>query len=234
MKLFDNKIGDLSIKLKVCGVSRQEDIEACSDLGVDAVGFLLGNRITNETSDKLTAEEAKNLIQKVPPSLASVVLVKEVEYKKIEEIIKVTRANALQLQNPELTIYTTNCIKAAYPSVELIRTIRIKEETEIIQTHEYIKALRGSVDAFLLDAEKGGSGKLIDWNIAKELASRCRELSLPIILAGGLNPQNLTRALETVNPNMVDIMSGVSKQPGVKDLDKIKMVLKILKSFHCN
>jgi phosphoribosylanthranilate isomerase len=231
MRLFSSKNKSAKVKFKVCGITRTEDIEACAKLHVDAVGFLLGDGKRNEISDKLNENEIRDLINAVPSQLSSVVLIKEIEFEKIQRSIVITQPNVLQLQNPLLSVAVMEEVKRHNPTIELIRTIRLTEKTNLSEVYENIQSLSGLVDAILLDSEKGGSGKSVDWDLASQISTKCQDLSMPLVLAGGLKPENVKIAVEIVRPYMIDIMSGVSIQPGIKDINKIQDITEILKTI---
>lgn len=207
-------------KIKICGLTRTEDIIKCGELGVDAVGFLLKRKSTktNYHTDLLPPTQAAKLISETPAKLATVLLIHCPDYKTISDLVHQICPSALQLQNQSLCPDTTKKLKVNFPDVELIKTVHIKDKTPY-EYVEYLQPYIEYVDAILLDSAKGGSGHTHDWQVSKEI--RACLGTVPVILAGGLNEKNVETAIKTVKPHAVDVMSSVNIERGIKDQDKI-------------
>ncbi|MEI6085770.1 MAG: phosphoribosylanthranilate isomerase, partial [Verrucomicrobiota bacterium] len=138
------------------------------------------------------------------------VFVDELEYE-IEKALNDCLLTGLQFHGDEPPGF---CQK--FPA-KSIKAIRVKDEASLLAAQEY------DVDAVLLDtytaAERGGSGQTFDWALAKKAQEL---LSPPIILSGGLNPENVAEAIRQVQPYAVDVASGVEREPGQKDTEKLR------------
>ncbi len=194
------------MKVKVCGITTSEDALAAVSEGVDALGF---NFFAG--SPRCVAPDAVlRIVSRLPPFVVRVgVFVNVPDTREVEETARAAAIQVLQLHGDESPQY---CGKlSAWP---LIKALRIGAGT----LPEGLE--RFPVSAFLLDVRDddlfGGTGKSFDW----ELASRIGR-ERPVILAGGLNPRNVARAIRTVRPYAVDVCSGVEQSPGKKDIAKV-------------
>jgi phosphoribosylanthranilate isomerase len=210
-----------NIKVKICGLTRKEDLLFSSSAGADAVG------IVNVPSSKrfVTLEDAEKLFDLVPPFISKVLVAspENVEHaKKMEDV----GIDYIQLHGHQ----EKNFIKElrAKLSVGLIKQVAVTGEETIELCREY----SDYVDAILLDTQTktclGGTGKTHDWNISERIV---KEVKKPIILAGGLNPNNVMEAIKKVNPYAVDVASGVETMPGIKDHRKIAEFIRKAKSL---
>lgn len=216
------------ILFKVCGLANSHDIVNCISAGADALGFLLGENNDGSSPDKLSIAAAKELIRHVPAGINSVLLTKETDAEKIRQQFQAAAPVSLQLQNADLSVESIVQLRRLLPEAILIRTIRVKQHTDVNQIGEMLTRLSTSINAVLLDAERGGSGQTIDWNISAQIGEKAKELGLQLVLAGGLNEGNVQEAVAMVRPDMVDIMSGVSISRGVKDITKVGNIRKTL------
>jgi phosphoribosylanthranilate isomerase len=194
------------MKVKVCGITNYEDARLALDQGVDALGF----NFFPSSPRYIRPRDVSEIIHKLPPFAVLVGLFVNVpEVKKVVEIAQAAGVHVLQLQGDESPEYCQEL--ADWP---VIKAIRIGERGIPDNLAEY------AVQAFLLDAKDdalfGGTGKSFDWRLAQGL-----QLSCPIILAGGLRPDNVREAIRVVRPYAVDVCSGVESKPGKKDPEKI-------------
>lgn len=206
----------MNVRVKICGITRQSDLEASINNGADAVGFILG--FTNSPRC-ISVETAKKLIRKVPPFITTVIVTKFNDIESLGRLCDELNPDAIQL-------YGCNNLseaKDSLPGISLILPIN-PEKFDEVKTIDY-------VDAVLLDSGTstvlGGSGKPHDWDLSHMISKR---LNVPVILAGGLNPENVIEAIRKVRPYAVDVSSGVEKIPGIKDPEKIRLFVKRAKS----
>ncbi len=204
------------MKVKICGIRRTEDALYAIASGADAIGILVG---TDTSADFIDRTLAASIVHALP-SYCSSVLVTPIEDK--EEIIFLARnigVIAVQLQGksqPEDLLF----FKEACPDIQWIKTIHVTGPASM----ELARCYMDVVDALLLDTgnvctgQLGGTGKIHDWSISREIVSFSRK---PVILAGGLNPENVQSAIEIVHPFGVDVNSGVRGADGWKDKHKI-------------
>lgn len=191
------------VRVKICGIKTWAEARAALEAGAHALGFVFA-----PSPRRIDPESAREIIMKLPPFITTVgVFVNEPRYSLLE-IASFCRLDVLQLHGEELPEYCRGI------SNRLIKAIRVKD----IKSLELIPKYR--VDAFLLDAfvpgQAGGTGHTFNWEIARLAV----EMGPPIILAGGLTPENVVEAIRKVRPYAVDVSSGVETN-GQKDPVKI-------------
>ncbi len=193
------------VRVKVCGIMREEDLMAAAICGADAVGLIVGFPTSPRN---LTIERARVLRRMAPPFL-DIVLV--IDGRDSDTLIK-----AVQEIEPDAV--------QAYGDIDpnILKELGIKWIIKPIQVRADAKLDCEGFDAILLDSSTG-RGLTPDWDVCKKLGERVR---LPIILAGGLNPENVQDAIRIVKPYGVDVSSGVESSPGIKDAHMIREFVK--------
>lgn len=204
----------MKVKVKICGITNLEDALKAVEYGADALGFVF----YRGSPRYIEPEKAARIIKELPPFISTVGVFVDEPSLEIMRIASITGINTIQLHGqepPESIIYHQKIIKA----------IRVRELSDL----EPLRAYKG-VHAFLLDAYSpeafGGTGQLFNWDIAQEAKKFGR-----IILAGGLNPDNVEKAIRWVHPYGVDVSSGVEKEKGIKDHKKLRAFIEIAKSL---
>ena len=205
--------------VKICGLTNIEDAKAAQDLGADKLGFIFYSK----SKRAITIKDCQKLTGMLSSGTNKVGVFVNEEISQILETVKVCGLSAVQLHGEESPNYI----------------VELKQKLQILsQPIELIKAISAplsegsfSVDYLLVDAppskdQLGGQGIKSDWNLAKELAK-----SYPIILAGGLNPQNILEVFDEFSPQGLDICSGVEKEPGLKDPKKLEELFQVLKGY---
>lgn len=213
-------------RVKICGLRSPEDIELAKRAGADAVGFI--TEVPVESPRKLDSDTASALVAKVPECLDSVLVIMPESAKQALSLIEKVRPDIVQVHSklslPELETVRENAdipiIKAlSVPAGFGASKLRDLTERLLEEVRELEES--GSVDSVLLDSglagKTGGTGCVHDWALSREIARECR---LPLILAGGLKPENVGEAIKTVAPYAVDTASGV-------EIGKQKDALKI-------
>lgn len=200
-------------KIKICGITNVDDALAAAEYGADAIGFVF----VPNTPRYIDPQRASEIVEALPPFLTRVGLFSDPTISEVEMIAKECNLDALQFHGYE----TPDFCGSFYQRV--IKAFRVKDQSTISLLKEY------QVSAYLLDSYtkgiKGGSGMTFDWNLAIAAKKYGR-----IILAGGLNPQNVSEAVQQVSPYGVDISSGVEQKPGKKDYKKIKDFIDAVRS----
>lgn len=210
--------------IKICGVTREEDVAVAGESGADFLGLL----IDMPSPRTLTKERAAELlrISKIPV----VLLFFDKPAEEIASIVERLKPAGIQLQGHE-PAKDISWLKQRI-SCEIWKGVHLPASGQgQVQVQEMLADINrydvSGADKILLDTmvktprgeKRGGTGKTADWNAAAELVALAQK---PVILAGGLTPGNVARAIETVNPAGVDLSSGVESAPGVKDHDKVR------------
>lgn len=205
-------------RVKICGLTREEDVDAAVGAGADALGFVSGFA---SSPRNLSIARAASLVSRVPTFVTPVLVTTESSLVESSDSIKRMGIRAIQLYGGS---FSPGSIKASF-NVQLIRPFPVKREGEA--DNEVLpranEALRGC-DALLTDTAKagfqGGTGLTSDWSTC---ASIRRNIDpRPLVLSGGLRPENVERAVAEVEPFCVDVSSGVEASPGVKDHSKVR------------
>ncbi len=204
-----------SVRVKICGITREEDLAVPLAAGADAVGFLVG---VPSSPRNLTLERAEKLLQRVPVFVDSVVVTAPQSINGLVKICERLKPTAIQIHGRKN--FHASELRERIEHTRLIKTIYVTEETLNETVIEYLKAF----DAVLLDSftkgQYGGTGRVHDWTLSRQIKEAVAPL--PVILAGGLKPENVQEAILTVQPYAVDVSSGVELRPAVKDHDRVR------------
>lgn len=196
------------VKVKICGITNQEDALAAITLGADALGFVFYAR----SPRRVTPEQALAIVSRLPPFVAKVGVFVDEKLERVKEIMSLCSLDSAQLHGSESPDY---CQALGHRA---IKAFRVKDESILEQLSAY------KVAAILLDSYNpdmfGGTGRALNWGIA----ARAARLNC-VILSGGLTPQNVAQAIKIVKPYAVDVSSGVEASPGKKDHAKLKAFL---------
>jgi phosphoribosylanthranilate isomerase len=194
------------MKVKVCGITSYDDASMALDCGVDALGF----NFFPPSPRYLHPADARRIIRRLPPFAVTVGLfVNVAQPAQLAEMARTAGVAVLQLHGEETPDYCREL--ANWP---LVKAVRIGARAIFEDLEAY------PVQGFLLDVKDdalfGGTGKSFDWTVARILP-RTR----PILLAGGLRPDNVAEAIRAVEPYAVDVCSGVESAPGKKDAGEL-------------
>ncbi len=202
----------MSVKIKICGVTNEEDATWAVNLGANYVGL----NFHSGSPRKVSPELAAKIVKKVPPFVPAIGVFVEQTAADILKIVEKTGLMGVQLHGD----HTPDDCRAISEKMEilLIRAFRLAQESDL----DAIAPFKGLCTHILLDAkvegQAGGTGQTFPW----ELARRAKAFGMPIFVAGGLTPENVREAVEETQPFAVDVASGVEKSPKRKDYDKIK------------
>jgi phosphoribosylanthranilate isomerase len=222
--------GNRNTKVKICGNTNVEDAIMAAKAGADALGVI---NVAN-TRRYIDLEDAKKIFVALPVFVSKVVVVTldnmpiEFVHDKIKSIQKLG-ADCIQLHGEEPVELVADLRTNMGSRIRIIKKVGVGGDKE--KCLENALAYENVVDAILLDtviAEAvGGTGKEHDWNISKEIVERVKK---PVILAGGLNPDNVAKAIALVKPYAVDVSSGVESEVRKKDAVKVKKFIERAKS----
>ena len=204
------------IRVKICGITRVADAEKAVELGADALGFIFA-----KSPRQITPQKARDITRRISPFVKTVGVFVNERPAKIREIMDFCGLDLVQLHGNESV---SSCSELA-PRV--IKAFRVQGEKSLLQIAEY----KNHVRAILLDAYQkglnGGTGKTFDWR----LAVKAKKTGIPMVLSGGLDADNITEALERVNPFAIDISSGIEKRPGIKDHGRMRAFMRKIKDY---
>ncbi len=192
------------LKVKVCGITRLEDALAAVRLGADALGFNFWPR----SKRYLPPEKARAIVRRLPPFVTAVGVFVDPSH---EDVLRAAEASGISMAQLHGDEPPGLCLSLPLP---VLKAIRVADARCVAQLASY------DVRGFVLDTPTpgyGGSGRTFDWSLVAEAAR-----AMPVILAGGLTPENVADAVRIVRPWGVDVASGVESGPGVKDEEKMR------------
>ncbi|WP_396611989.1 phosphoribosylanthranilate isomerase [Haloferax sp. S1W] len=199
------------VRVKVCGVTRESDLDAVAASGADAVGVIAD--VSVDTPRAVSVARARELVASAPPFLTTSLVTMPESVTRARELVREIRPDVLQLHadfSPD---------ELASLREEGARVVPVVEATDLERAH----TVAPSADAILVDTPSesggGGTGETHDWDASRTLVEA---VDVPVILAGGLNPENVAEAVQTVQPYGVDVASGVEASGGVKDHDAVR------------
>ena len=203
------------MRVKICGTATFADLDCAVAAGADAVGFLMG--ITHVTQDAVTPETAAAMVATLPPFIVPVAVTHLTKPSDLIRIVELSRCTTLQIQDV-VTPDDIAEVREALPYLRIMKAVHVMGESAIATA----KYFSDTADAILLDTRTadriGGTGITHDWNISAKIVKEC---SCPVILAGGLTPENVTEAIIRVRPYAVDVHTGVKKN-GVRDAERTR------------
>ncbi|MHC3438271.1 phosphoribosylanthranilate isomerase [Natrialbaceae archaeon A-gly3] len=197
---------------KVCGLTREADLAAAVEAGADAVGVV--SEVPVETPREVSRERAADLLEAVPPLVTGVLVTMPETVEEAIDLVADVDPDALQVHGglePADLEFLTNQVDA-----DVIFAVDADDVGAL-------EAYDGVADALLVDSVDedggGGTGETHDWERTREETA---DLDAPVILAGGLEPENVAEAIRTVEPFAVDVASGVEAEGGLKDHDAVR------------
>ena len=201
------------IPVKICGITSCEDAELAVNYGASAIGMIFyQDSPRNIYPDKVAA-----WISSIPEKVKKVGVFVNEKQKNIKTIVEKLNLDYIQLHGDESPEYCDKMIKP------VIKTFRVGTnfDPDILDNFQ--------VHAFLFDTYQevkyGGTGKSFNWDLISDL-----ETNTPIILSGGLSPENIIKGIETVQPSAIDVNSGVELEPGVKDKVKVERLFNTIEN----
>jgi phosphoribosylanthranilate isomerase len=196
--------------VKICGVTNEDDALLAVAMGADAVGFVFA-----PSPRQIAAQQAYDITRRLPPEILTVGVFRDEHPRRVVELVNRSGVKAAQLHGGE------NAAVVA----EVARSVRWVIKAYPAGSPLVAEAASLATDIILLDAPSPGSGQLFDWTLAGEVPEGMR-----LILAGGLDPDNVADAVRAVEPWGVDVASGVERSPGKKDAMKVKRFIERAKA----
>jgi phosphoribosylanthranilate isomerase len=194
-------------RIKICGLTRAEDVSLASELGASAVGFVFAAG----SPRRVSLERAKELSAAAGPGVTRVGVFVEEEKSFIEEAIEAGRLDLAQLHRP----LRAADLEDAPASV--IAVVSVSGSAAPLPPAEWLRRCRWLLFDAGGSAGGGGTGTQFDWGVLDG-----KRFDAPVYLAGGLDAANIAEAIERVHPTGVDVASGVERAPGVKDPEKLR------------
>jgi len=199
------------VKIKICGLTRAEDVQAAVKAGADAIGFVF-----TASPRRVSIDKAVELSAHVPGEVLRVGLFLDQERSEIERVTASVPLDILQFHGSE-TEHECNFFKLPW-----LKAVAMENAESVTRAEQNFPGAAG----LLLDShskgQRGGSGKLFDWSLS-------RPVEKPVWLAGGLNAENVRKAIRIVRPYAVDVSSGVESEPGIKDPTRMKAFVKAVR-----
>lgn len=211
------------MKVKICGNTNRRDALASARLGADFVGAIV--EVPVNSPRKVTAQEAKEILADFPFPAGRVIVIMPKTAEEAVVLYEEIHPDFVQLHGSENVQFVRE-LRGTIPC-NIIKTIHVKDETSIQEAKKFARYS----DALLLDTSSkqlGGSGRTHDWNLSRKIVEA---VSIPVILAGGLTPENVAEAIRVVKPYGVDVSSGVEKKEGRKDYSKVKKFIRNAKFY---
>jgi phosphoribosylanthranilate isomerase len=201
--------------VKICGITNLDDALAAVDCGVDMLGFVFAG-----SPRRVSPETAAGIIASLTSEVKCVGVFVDADIERVRGTVDLCSLDMVQLHGNETPEY------AQALSVPFIKAFRTRDDGVLGQIGGF------GAETFLLDSydpgRAGGTGELCDWTMASEAAKLGR-----MILAGGLNPENVARAIKTVKPYGVDVSSGIEISPGRKDHEKMREFVMRVRKCRC-
>ena len=199
------------VRVKVCGVTTPEDLRAVERAGADAIGFIAD--VPVDTPRSVTLDDAADLVDATPPFLTTTLVTMPDSVAAATAAVDAVGPDAIQVHG-DLPAGDLRSLRESVPA----RVIAAVDAAD----PDRVRAVAPAVDAVLMDSVDesgaGGTGETHDWAATAEVAAG---VDAPVVLAGGLTPDNVAEAIETVRPFAVDVASGVERTGGRKDHDAV-------------
>jgi phosphoribosylanthranilate isomerase len=205
------------MRVKICGIKRVEDVIMAAYCGADAIGLLVGQK--HNSDDFIDIGLAQKIVKECPPYISPVLVTHLDDAEEISNLAYQIGVTSIQLHS-DCTVDSIISLRKTLPHIKIIKNFHVNG-LEVIHA---MKPYEAVVDAFILDTldlandKVGGTGLVHDWNISKKIV---KDVSRPVILAGGLTPENVEEAIRLVKPYGVDASSGLKDSNSFKD--KMKM-----------
>ena len=207
--------------VKICGITRLDDARAAVDAGARALGFVFWPG----SPRFIDPYRARAIVTALPPFVTTVGVFADQELEYVSGVASLARLGAVQLHGRETPEY------AAAIGRPVLKAIPIGDGADVHENRPVDEAAWSPSTTLLLDVHDpvryGGTGRTIDWTVAARIAAR-----RPVLLAGGLTPDNVADAVARVRPFGIDVSSGVERAPGVKDHQRIRTLFESLYAIH--
>ena len=207
------------MRVKICGITQIEQGKAIVELGADSIGFIC----VPQSPRYVSVERLRAIADVLPSETVKVGVFANHGLTEIISVVQQAHLSAVQLHGAESPEFCRQLRQAIRPEIELIKAFRLKSAASLAETSAYLDC----VDTLLLDAYHpqilGGTGHTINWQDLVQFKP-----AIPWLLAGGLTPDNISDALSRLQPDGIDLSSGVERSPGDKDLAKVAQLFEAI------
>lgn len=207
------------MRVKICGITQIEQGKAIVELGADSIGFIC----VPESPRYVSVDRLRAIADTLPSETVKVGVFANHGVTEIVAVVQQAHLSAIQLHGTESPEFCRQLRQAIRPEIELIKAFRLKSAASLAETSTYLDC----VDTLLLDAYHpqilGGTGHTINWQDLVQFKP-----AIPWLLAGGLTPDNISDALSRLQPDGIDLSSGVERSPGDKDLAKVAQLFEAI------
>lgn len=200
----------MSVRVKICGITRIEDALCAVESGADAIGFVFWS----QSSRYVTPEQAGRISERIPAFIHTVGVYVDPTPDWVMETAAIAKLSLLQFHGNEKPEFCTQF------SLSYIKAIRVREDTDLLQYSSEYKTAKGLLLDTYAKGMPGGTGHVFDWDLIPE------HMPLPVILSGGLSVENVASAIKRIRPWAVDVSSGVEVSKGIKDEQKISAFMR--------
>ena len=192
-------------RVKICGITRVEDALTAAASGADAIGLVFYEKSPRHVG----LERAAEIVQALPPFVSAIGLFVNAAPAEVHAVLNAVHLDTLQFHGEESP---QGCAQFGLP---YLKAVRVRPETNLVQcAADHVGASALLLDAYT-EGVHGGTGQVFDWGLVP------KNFPKPLILAGGLNPANVTEAIRITHPYAVDVSGGVEREKGIKDAEKI-------------
>ncbi len=204
----------MATAVKICGITRAGDAQTAVRLGAHALGFVFYAK----SPRNIAPEQAAVMVRGLPPFVTAVGLFVDPQAAEVEYVLERVPLNLLQFHGAEKPDF---CAQFRLP---YLKAVRVRSGVDLIEYAHTYRAARGLLLDAYVEGTHGGTGTAFDWGLIPA------KLSLPVVLSGGLNADNVATAIRQVRPAAVDVSSGVEYAPGLKDELKIAAFMQGVRS----
>lgn len=206
------------VRSKICGITRIEDALAVVEAGADAIGLVFYGKSPRAVS----VEQAAAILHALPPFVTTVGLFVDMPRDELQQLLQRLPLDLLQFHGDESP---ADCEGFGRP---YIKALRVRPGEDVAAAMAPYTGARGILLDTFVEGVPGGTGASFDWTLVPEDAAK------PIILAGGLDSDNVARAIRQVRPYAVDVSGGVEASKGIKDADKIRAFVRAVRDARCD
>lgn len=202
------------VRVKICGITRVEDALVAAQQGADAIGFVFWR----QSARYISPIQAREIVLRLPPFVNVVGVYVDPSPEWVEETSLTAGLNLLQFHGEETPEF---CGQFMLP---YIKALRVRKEMDLLQYGKLYQNAKGLLLDTYTAGMPGGTGQVFDWDLIPA------DFPLPLVLSGGLNPDNVMNAIKQVRPWAVDVSSGVEAVKGIKDVNKISAFMQGVKN----